>query len=131
MGIQVFYDGGKKVSALLDGFTVHTDQPVKAGGDASAPTPFNLFLASLGTCAGFYVKEFCDQRSIPTDKIHLNMDYEYDPLNNMIAKFIIHIHVPQDFPAQYDSALIRTASLCAVKRHLNADIENEITVVRS
>jgi hypothetical protein len=48
----------------------------------------------------------------------------------MIAKFIMMIHVPADFPEQYESAVIKTASLCAVKRHLNPAIENDITIVR-
>jgi hypothetical protein len=41
------------------------------------------------------------------------------------------IHVPADFPAQYESAVIKSAALCAVKRHLNPSIENEITIIRS
>ncbi len=58
MSVQAYFDGNKKVNALIDGFTVFTDQPAQSGGDNSAPTPFSLFLASLGTCAGIYVKGF-------------------------------------------------------------------------
>jgi uncharacterized OsmC-like protein len=130
MSIEVKFDGNKKVNAVIDGFTVKTDQPVKAGGDNSSPTPFNLFLASLATCAGIYVKGFCDQREIDTTAIHIHMDYEYDPIQKMIVKFILHIHVPADFPEQYEAAVIKTASLCTVKRHLSEKIENEITVIR-
>ena len=130
MSIEIFFAGTKKVNADIDGFTVKTDQPVQSGGDNSAPTPFNLFLASLGTCAGIYVKGFCDQRGIDTSAMHIVMDYNYDSIRKMIGKFIMHIHVPADFPEQYDAAIVKTASLCAVKRHLNPSIENEITIVR-
>ena len=130
MSIHIYFDGNKKVNADIDGFSVHTDQPVQSGGDSSAPTPFGMFLASLGTCAGIYVKGFCDQRGIDTTDIRLSLDTIHDPVKKRIGKFIIDIHVPKDFPEQYDEALIRTASLCAVKRHLDPSIENDIKIVR-
>jgi putative redox protein len=131
MSIEAYFAGPKKVNAKLDGFIVETDQAVRAGGDGSAPTPFALFLSSLATCAGIYIKGFCDQRSIPTDNIRLTLDYIVDPVTKNISKFIYKIYVPADFPEKYDPALIQSASLCAVKRHLNPSIENEITVLRS
>jgi putative redox protein len=131
MPIEITFLGGKKVDAQIEGYTVHTDQPLDAGGNASAPTPFSLFLASLGTCAGIYVKGFCDQRGISSEGIHITMNYHYDSVQKMIVKFIMLIHVPADFPEQYDSAVIKTASLCAVKKHLSEKIENEITITRS
>ena len=130
MAIEIYFDGNKKVNAVIDGFTVKTDQTVQSGGDNSAPTPFNLFLASLGTCAGIYIKGFCDQRGIDAKEISIVMDYKYDHVQKMIVKFIMLIHVPADFPEQYEAAVIKTASLCTVKRHLNPVIENEITILR-
>jgi putative redox protein len=131
MPVEIYFEGNKKVNAVIDGFTVKTDQSVQSGGDNSAPTPFSMFLASLGTCAGIYVKGFCDQRGIETTDVRISMDSIYDPVQKMIVKFIMLIHVPVDFPEQYEAAVIKTASLCAVKRHLNPSIENEITIVRS
>jgi ribosomal protein S12 methylthiotransferase accessory factor len=130
MPLEIYFDGNKKVNAVIDGFTVKTDQSVQSGGENSSPTPFSLFLASLGTCAGIYVKGFCDQRGIDTTDIRITMDYDYDHALKMVAKFIMLIHVPADFPEQYEAAVIKTASLCAVKRHLNPAILNEITIVR-
>jgi len=130
MAIEVSFEGKKKVNALIDGFTVLTDQPHQAGGDNSAPTPFSLFLASLATCAGIYVKGFCDQRGIDGDGIRISMDYVYDPVQKMIVKFIMLIRVPAEFPEQYEAAVIKSASLCAVKRHLHPVIDNEITIFR-
>jgi ribosomal protein S12 methylthiotransferase accessory factor len=130
MPIQVYFDGPKQVNALIDDHTLFTDQPVSAGGGNSAPTPFDTFLGSLATCAGIYVKGFCDQRGIDSSSITLDLDYQYDPIKKMIGKIIIRINVPAGFPEQYDEAVIRSAALCAVKRHLHPDIENDITVVR-
>jgi putative redox protein len=130
MAIDVFFGGGRKVNALVKGFTVATDQGVQSGGEASAPDPFTLFLSSLAACAGVYVQSFCLQRDIPTEGITLNMDWDYDPAQKMIVKFRIDINVPSSFPEKYDNAVISAASQCAVKRHLKDSITSEVRIIR-
>lgn len=131
MKIKVDFPGNKKVDAHFNGFTVHTDQPVYGGGDGTAPAPFDIFLASLATCAGIYVKGFCDSRGIPTDGIYLEQDLEYDRVNRRISKIAIEIHVPADFPEKYHAALVQTASLCAVKKTIEDPPEFEVLTVVS
>ena len=46
MQIDVDFPGGARVDAHFNGYTVHTDQTLRDGGQASAPSPFDLFLAS-------------------------------------------------------------------------------------
>jgi putative redox protein len=129
--MEIYFAGNKQVYADFDGFTVKTDQAVRSGGEGSFPEPFALFLASLGTCAGIYVKTFCDQRGIPTDKIHLTQEPVFDQVRRVIGEINLVIHVPGDFPEKYEQAMIQTASLCAVKRHLREDIRFNVKVVRS
>ena len=96
------------------------------GGDGSAPTPFDVFLASLGTCAGIYVLGFCQQRGLPTENIKLVQKIEYNPVRRMIDTIKIEIQVPEEIPAKYHDALIRSAELCAVKRHMHEPPEFDI-----
>ena len=70
--MTVDFPGGKKVAAHYAGFDIATDQGVDSGGEGTAPEPFDFFLASLATCAGYYVLKFCEGRSIPTDGITLH-----------------------------------------------------------
>jgi ribosomal protein S12 methylthiotransferase accessory factor len=51
--MEMTFPGGVVVEAHLEGTTIRTDQPVSHGGGGTAPAPFELFLASIGTCAGF------------------------------------------------------------------------------
>ena len=129
--MDIYFKGKKQVYADINGFTIKTDQQLKSGGDGEFPEPFTLFLASLGTCAGIYVRGFCDQRGIPTDQIRLSQENHFDQNKKMIGKIDITIYVPTDFPEKYESAVIQTASLCLVKRHLRDDIEMNIIVVRN
>lgn len=125
--MEITLDGKKQVSALYNGFTIRTDQPVEAGGDASAPAPFDLFLASIGTCAGIYVKGFCDQRDIPTDNIKIVQTMEFNRETRLISNIGLDIQLPSDFPEKYKDAVINVANLCAVKKHLKNPPQIEVT----
>lgn len=128
--MEIYFNGNKQVFADVNGHTVKTDQAISSGGQGEYPEPFTLFLTSLGTCAGIYVKSFCDQRNIPADQIHLSQAQNYNPALKMIDMIEIIIHVPSDFPDKYENALIQTASLCAVKRHLKDEIEVSVKIQR-
>ncbi len=128
MSIKISLTGGKKVEANINGFTVKTDQPIQSGGENSAPSPFELFLASMATCQGFYVSAFCSSRDIPSEEITLAMDYEVNQEKHMIGKIITKITVPDSFPVKYHKALIKSAESCTVKKHLSADIETIVTI---
>jgi len=127
MEMEIYFDGGKKVNARLNGNVIKTDQPLEAGGEGSAPAPFDLFLASIGTCAGIYVKSFCDQRSIPTENIKIIQTMEYNKETRLIGKIGLDIKLPADFPEKYKDAVINAASLCAVKKHLMNPPKMEVT----
>lgn len=118
MDVEIRFDGNKKITALYKGFEIKTDQPVKAGGDGSAPSPFDLFIASIATCAGFYVKSFCDQRNISTENIRIVQSSQLNPETRMIDKIHIQLLLPSDFPEKYKQAVISAAEMCSVKKHI-------------
>ena len=94
MEMTVSFPGGARVDAQFGHHTIRTDQPVRGGGQDSAPAPFTVFLASIATCAGIYVLGFCSQRGLPTDGISLKQRVEVDPRTGMVAKIGIDIVVP-------------------------------------
>ena len=125
--IKVTFPGGVRVDAAFKGFTFKTDQPAYAGGTGAAPSPFDLFLASLATCAGYFVVLFCAERKIPTEGLDVTMRTERDPKTRMIAKVAIDISLPPGFPEKYKTAVIKAADQCTVKRHILAPPAFEIT----
>jgi len=116
--MEITFNGGKVVLAHTGGHTIMTDQPLDNGGANSAPAPFDLYLASIGTCAGIYVKSFCDRRNIPSDKIKILQNTEFDNQTRLPASISLEINVPEDFPEKYRDALINAAELCAVKKSI-------------
>ncbi len=114
MEMIVDFPGGARVDAHFGSFTLKTDQPPAA----SAPTPFATFLASIATCAGIYVLGFCQQRGLPTDGIRIIQRTSKDPASGMVSKIDLEIQVPPSFPEKYLPSLVRSAELCAVKKHI-------------
>jgi ribosomal protein S12 methylthiotransferase accessory factor len=125
----VTFPGGSRVDAQFGQHTIRTDQPVRSGGEDSAPAPFSVFLASIATCAGVYVLGFCQQRGLPTEGIKLVQRLEVDRATGMVAKIGIDIQVPPGFPEKYHEALVRAANQCAVKKHLEHPPSFEVRTV--
>ena len=114
--MSVTFPGGKRVDASYVGFEIATDQAVDAGGDGSAPEPFDYFLASIATCAGIYVLGFCQKRNIPYEGVRLVQSWEHDEKSRRLTTIRINIEVPPGFPEKYHKALIRAAAQCSVKK---------------
>ncbi len=118
MDMEIVFPGGKKVNAIYEGFRIKTDQSKDSGGENSAPAPFDLFLASIGTCTGIYVLLFCQARHIPTERLKIILHTERNRETRMITKIVIEIQLPPEFPEKYRQPLIRVAGKCSVKKHL-------------
>ena len=118
MEMRINFPGGKRVTSTYKGFSVETDQPKSEGGDDSAPEPYDLFLSSIGTCAGVYIVYFCESRDIPTDDISMTLRFERNETSHLMGKIAIEIHLPPAFPDKYRKAVIRAAEMCTVKRNL-------------
>ena len=118
MELEVFFEENKKVNARINGHVIPTDQSKMSGGDETAPEPFTLFLASIGTCAGIYVKSFCEKRGIDASGIRIIQRHNFNPETRLFDIIELEAVLPADFPEKYRSAIINSMDLCAVKRHL-------------
>jgi putative redox protein len=120
MDIRISFPGGKRVDAQLGDRVIRTDQSPEHGGEGSAPEPFELFLASLATCAGIYVLGFCQARSLPTEGISIAQTHHFDEATHALSHVELKVTLPADFPEKYRAAVIRAAAGCKVKKVLSA-----------
>ena len=118
MEMVIDFPGGARVDAHFGPYTVPTDQPPMGGGAGSAPTPFAVFLSSIGTCAGIYVLGFCNPRNLPTDGIRIIQRIDSNRLTGLVETIDLEIQVPPSFPEKYYQALVRSAEQCKVKQTL-------------
>jgi len=120
--------GGMKVDAKVREFTVSTDQQKKDDGCDSAPTPLELFFASIGTCAGTNVAYFCIERDLPYKDIAIRLIVDRDDRTRAVKHISMDIRVPADFPEKYKDALLKAVDLCAVKKAIKAQPDITATV---
>lgn len=118
MEMLIDFPGGNRVDAHFSGYTVPTDQPPAGGGEAAAPTPFAVFLSTIGTCAGIYVLGFCRSRNLPTDGIRIVERINFNRASGLVDSVDLEIQVPPEFPEKYHKALILSADQCKVKQQL-------------
>ncbi len=124
--MQITFPGGKKVAAQWHGFEIMTDQPAPAG-EGAAPTPFDLFLASLGTCAGIFALGFVQSRGLSAEGLGITVNFERDETTHLLSRTVMKITPPKDFPAKYLPALVKAAEQCLVKRTMDNPPKFEIT----
>ena len=126
--ILLTFPGGKSVEATVGRHHIVTDQTLEHGGDDSAPEPFELFLASLATCAGLYVVNFCRTRGIPTDRLELIQHHELDS-NGRLTRVALQLRLPGSFPDKYRAAVVRAAEGCKVRKTLVSPPEVTVSAV--
>ena len=131
MEIKVNFIDKLRLEAKFDDFTVIADQSIRYKGDASAPGPFDYFLASSALCAAYFVRLYCDARSISTENIRLSQNNIVDPENRYRQIFKIQIELPADMSAKDRQGILRSIDRCTVKKVVQAGPEFIIEEVES
>jgi len=130
MKIEVSFPGGVAVDATVRNHVIHTDQPAPAGSD-SGPSPFDVFLASIATCMGFYALRFCQERSLTTEGLGVTLEPIRAAAGRPVTTIDVQLQLPESFPPKYVNALRRAVDHCAVKRHMLTPPEFRLQIVES
>ncbi len=126
--IEVSFPGGKRVDARVGAHVLHTDQPAELGGEDLAPAPFDLFLASLATCAGIYALGFCQARGLSTEGLGLRQSHEVDPETKLPSRVRLAVTLPPGFPEKYRASILRAVEGCKVKKTIASGLAFEVAV---
>lgn len=118
MELEICFPQGLQVHAKYKDFEIATDQQEQSGELGKYPDPFTLFISSIGTCTGIYVLRFCQHRNIPTKDLYLSLKTKNNEETGLISDIDITIHAGKDFPTKYKEAVLKAASKCTVKKHL-------------
>jgi ribosomal protein S12 methylthiotransferase accessory factor len=130
MEIPVKMAGGRAVEATVGEHSVRADQPIDSGGEGTAPSSSELFLASIAMCAGYYILNFCLERKIPADDIGVLMTTHKNDQTKLLDRIELKITLPPEFPEKYEKAVVRAAELCWVKKNIQKAPAFETYAVR-
>lgn len=128
MESSTWYVDGKKFETFLGRHCIVTDQAVAEGGTDAGPTPPELLLAALGTCAGHYAAEYLRVHSLPITGLHVYVSPEKTGRPVRLASFRVEMDVP-GIDERHHQGLLRAINACLIHNTLSAPSAIEAVVV--
>lgn len=118
VSVDVTPEEGHRFAIAVRDHIVYVDQPTTAGGADSAPTPLELFLASLAACVAHYARGYLDRHDLASDglAVHANGDLVNGPAR--LDEIVIELTLPASFPEERRAALVAVANKCTVHNTL-------------
>ena len=110
--IVVTHEGGVRFAAQVRSHRIVVDQPERAGGADSGPTPIELLGTALGTCIAYYVQQFLNARDLPYQGMRVEVEQHKATNPNRIGTFAARVVLPAPLPAACDEPLERVVRSC-------------------
>jgi putative redox protein len=118
--MNVNYDGGERYEITVRGHRVLVDQPVTAGGEDLAPTPTELFVASLAGCVAFYAGRYLTRHGLSREGLGVAVTYRMAADRPArVTGIHLTVHVPDALPTQRWPALQAVVEHCTVHNSLS------------
>jgi len=125
--MRVSFSSGEAYEVAVRGHRLIVDQPADAGGLDSAPTPTELFVASLAACVAFYAGRFLSRHGYSRDGLAVTADFTMaSDRPARVSDVRLLVHVPADLPEARRPALAAVVSHCTV--HNSLALPPEVTI---
>lgn len=129
-----------KVRLFGDGYTSEiktpfhhllADEPKDVGGANLGPTPYDLLMASLGTCTVMTLKMYAERKEwdlkeivvyMDHDKVHKEDSEDFDKKGSKVSRFTRSLEIKGDLDEEMKKKLLEIADKCPVHRTLHEDI---------
>ena len=125
---NVKFEGKRKFKATINGHEVWTDLPKEKGGDNAAPTPSELFIASLGCCTALFVERYLKTAKLNAEGLSIEIDWEFAEDRSRIGKMDFSIHVPNAELGARKKAVLAAAEKCTLHGTLHNCPEIRVSV---
>jgi len=118
-GMDVRFVAGEAYEVAVRGHRIVVDQPAEAGGQDSAPTPTELFVASLAACVAFYAGRFLTRHGYSRDGLAVSAGYDMaGDRPARVGGIRLTVRVPAGLPPERWAALRAVVSHCTVHNSL-------------
>ena len=115
--LEAKYVDSKKVEVRVNNFILHTDMPIEAGGQNSAPNPFEMFMASFIACQAVFAMAYIEKNGLKKEDFSFRAEPVYDD-KGLITKMTTIVKIPANFPKDKEVSFINVLKTCKVGKHL-------------
>ena len=122
-----------RTNISVNGHDIIADEPQELGGTNQGPTPYDLLLASLGSCTAITLRMYADRKNWPLENINISLNHtkmhaqdceNCETKNGQIDHITREIEFTGPLDNEQRSRLLEIADRCPVHRTL----QNEIVI---
>jgi uncharacterized OsmC-like protein len=127
--IRTLYKGDMLFESRLGNHSVVLDVPANMGGKDRAPTPLEMFSASLGACVAAFVAQYCNRAGIDTTDMSVDVTFDKagEPLR--LTNLQIEVKLPNGEYGNRKDAILRVAQHCPVHETITTLEQIEIVLL--
>jgi putative redox protein len=115
--VKVSHENDFKFKVNCRDHEIVTDLPA-AGSKDAGPTPPELFIASLGSCIGIYVVDYCKRHNVPYKGMTVELGWEDAKAPLRIGSIVARVEMPEGIPQEHYEKLRRVAEMCKIHNTL-------------
>lgn len=112
--ITTLYKGDMLFESQLGDHTIRIDVPAAMGGQDRGPTPPEIFVASLGSCVGAFVANYCEPKGIDTREMTVDVTFDKAQEPTRLVNLQIKVNLPHGDCTHRQKAIRRVAEHCPV-----------------
>jgi uncharacterized OsmC-like protein len=127
--ITTYYQGKMLFESKIGNHTVTIDVPASMGGSDRGPMPPQLFIASLGSCIGAFVAQYCEKNGIDDTGMAVEMTFEKAADPTRLVNLKAAVKLPNGDCGKRIKAIERVAEHCPVHSTINTMEGLEITIL--
>jgi putative redox protein len=118
--MRVTMEGGDRYRISIRGHEIPVDQPVSEGGDDTAPTPTELFVAGLASCVAFYGGRYLRRHDLPVEGFEVETSFQMaEDRPARVRSIRVEVHLPEGFPEERREAFLAVLRHCTVHNSLS------------
>jgi putative redox protein len=112
--ITTLYKGDMLFESKIGDHSVLIDVPESMGGDDRAPQPPQLFIASLGSCIGAFVAQYCEKNGIDDEGMVVDISFDKADDPTRLVNLRATVKLPNGDCGARVRAIERVAQHCPV-----------------
>jgi putative redox protein len=119
MRVNVSYGERFQFKATARGHEILGDQPIENGGDNAGMTPPEWFLASIGSCVGFYAVKYLQARNLNAGGLNIDVSAQKTTdTPSHIDDISIHLSLPISLENRHQKGLEAAVKSCLIHNTL-------------